>query len=138
MDTKGFLVELAQLRDRLSLQDMPYNVASLRTNALKPYREGRQCALFCYGMGRLMGREVRFAQAEDADVDFVGRYEVDGTAHYVPIQMKEVVPAEVRVEVSLQQEIDKLAKYVDSQDLTVVFHVIGTSASSRPRSIAHA
>src|SRR3546814_9987611 len=35
--------------------------SSLRTNELKPYREGRQCALFCYGVGQRFGLDVRFA-----------------------------------------------------------------------------
>ena len=122
-DPRGLLIELNKLSDEVAAANLPYNLASLRTNDLKPYREGRQCALFCYGVGRRFGLDIRFAFAEEQDVDFVARFERDECVHFVPLQMKELVPERVRDSVSLQHEINKLAKYGDSSDLVVAFHL---------------
>lgn len=123
LDPHAFLVGLAKIAESIPQSGVPYNVASLRTNQLKRHREARQCALFCYGMGHLVETMVRFAPAEEADVDFVAWFNKGDESHFVPIQMKELVPARVRADVSLQGEIDKLGKYVDSKDLCVVFHI---------------
>lgn len=122
-DPKGLLIELDKLSDKVSAANLPYNLASLRTNELKPYREGRQCALFCYGVGQRFGLDVRFAFAEEQDIDFVARFERDECVHFVPLQMKELVPERVRDSASLQNELNKLAKYGDSSDLVVAFHL---------------
>lgn len=122
-DPRGLLISLAQLSDRVAAADVPYNVASLRTNELNRFREGRQCALLCYGMSQFLGTEVRFAMFEQNDTDFIGRYERIGEVHYVPLQVKELVPDNVKADASLQAEIDKLAKYTDSKDLVVAFHL---------------
>lgn len=123
LDPKGLLVALRDLSMTHALSELPYNVASLRTNNLNKYREGRQCALFCYGMSQRLGVEIRFAMHEDGDIDSVGTYELAEERHFVPIQLKEHVPEIVRPEAALQAEIDKLRKYVDSSDLTVAFHL---------------
>jgi hypothetical protein len=122
-DPKGLLIELHKLSLLVAEADLPYSLASLRTNGLKQYREGRQCALFCYGIGQRLGVEVRFAFAEEQDIDFVARYEMDDTVKFVPLQMKEIVPQQVLDSASLQNEIDKLSKYGDSRDLVVAFHL---------------
>lgn len=122
-DPKGLLIELGKLSEEVAAADLPYNLASLRTNGLKPYREGRQCALFCYGVGQRFGLDVRFAFAEEQDIDFVARFERDECVHFVPLQMKELVPERVSDSASPQQEINKLAKYADSSDLVVAFHL---------------
>ena len=122
-DPKVLLIELGKLSSEVAGSGLPYKLASLRTNSLKPYREGRQCALFCYGIGQRLGLDIRFAFAEEQDLDFVARFEKDGAIHFVPLQMKEVVPERVSDTASLQREIDKLARYVDSSDLVVAFHL---------------
>jgi hypothetical protein len=122
-DPKGVLIALNALSEEVAAADLPYNLASLRTNGLKPYREGRQCALFCYGVGQRFGIDVRYAASEEQDFDFVARFERDGCVNFVPLQMKELVPEHVKSSVSLQGEIDKLEKYVDSSDLVVAFHL---------------
>lgn len=123
LEPKGFLIGLAEVSEKIAESDLPYSVTSLRTNGLKRHREARQCALFCYGMSQLVGAEVRFAPAEESDVDFVAWFQKGEVSHFVPLQMKEVVPERVRANVSLQEELDKLSKYTDSEDLCVVFHV---------------
>jgi hypothetical protein len=120
---RGVLVALREFALAHPLNELPYALSALRTNQLKPYREGRQCALFCYAIGQVLGLDVRFAFNEQSDTDFVGRYELPGEVHFVPIQVKELVPNNVLSEVSLQGEIDKLSKYADSQDLVVAFHL---------------
>lgn len=122
-DPKGLLIALDELSDQVATANLPYRLASLRTNELNRFREGRQCALFCYGMSQRLGAEVRFAILEENDTDFIGRYERPGEVHYVPLQIKELVPSEVRAAVTLQEEIDKLEKYTDSKDLVVAFHL---------------
>lgn len=122
-DPRALLIALNDLTAQIPLHKLPYKVASLRTNQLKRYREGRQCALFCFGIGQALGLEVRFAMQEESDIDFVGRFEKNDEVHFVPIQIKELVPEKVRHEADLQTEIDKLNKYADSQDLVVAFHV---------------
>jgi hypothetical protein len=122
-DPKGVLIALNELSGQVAAANLPYNVASLRTNGLKPFREGRQCALFCYGVGQRFGIDVRYTATEEQDFDFVARFERDGYVNFVPIQMKELVPERVPNSASLQLEIDKLEKYVDSSDLVVAFHL---------------
>lgn len=119
----GVLVALLEFERTHQLSKIPYAIASLRTNQLRTYREGRQCALFCYGMSKLLGIEILFAFNEKSDTDFVGKFEASGVVHYVPIQVKELVPDKVLSNVEIQDEIDKLSKYTDSQGLVVAFHI---------------
>lgn len=123
LDSKAFLVGLGEVSEKVGTYGAPYSIAALRTNDLRRHREARQCALFCYGMSQLLRAEVRFAPAEESDIDFVGWYHIGDTDHLVPIQVKELVPRQVKQTVSFQEEINKLAKYTDSRDLVVVFHV---------------
>ena len=122
-DPKGVLIALRNFALTNPLDELPYALSSLRTNQLKPYREGRQCALFCYAIAQHLGFDVRFAFNEQSDIDFVGRYEIPGEVLFVPIQVKEFVPNRVRANANLQDEINKLSKYADSQDLVVAFHL---------------
>jgi hypothetical protein len=123
LQPRGVLVALRAFALANPLHELPYAIGALRTNELRPIREGRQCALFCYGMSQFLGVDVRYAHDEQSDTDFVGRYERFDEVHFVPIQLKELVPSRVRTEVDLQHEIDKLSKYADSPDLVVAFHL---------------
>ena len=107
------------------LHTLPYEVRTLRRRDLRPYGEGRQAALFCYGMSKVFGRHVSFAQAEKSDYDIVARYVDGGTIRYVPVQLKELVPASVNPSADLQVELDKISKYADCRDLVVAFHLNG-------------
>lgn len=120
---KGVLIELQKQSLIVSQANVPYSVSSLRTNQLNKYRQGRQCALFCYGMSQKLGVDVRFAFAEEQDIDFVACYEINDTINLVPLQMKELVPEQVNDSALLQNEINKLSKHVDSHDLVVAFHI---------------
>ncbi|MEY3359120.1 MAG: hypothetical protein RLZZ537_187 [Pseudomonadota bacterium] len=122
-DPKSLLIALDKVSDQVAAANLPYNLSSLRTNELNQFRERRQCALFCYGMSQRLGTEVRFAVFEESDTDFIGKYIFLDEVHYVPLQVKEIVPSVVSDAVTLQDEIDKLEKYTDSKDLVVAFHI---------------
>ena len=105
------------------LHELPYEVASLRTHALRKFGEGRQAALFCYGMSQALGIETAFALSESRDHDIVVRFYANNRFNFVPVQLKEFVPNFLNEKATLQKELDKLSKYADSTDLVVVFYL---------------
>lgn len=118
------LDRLRRLASSGLLSGLPYQVQALRRNDLREYREGRQAALFCYGVGRAIGVEVGFALFEKEDYDIVARFRLGDTEHFVPVQLKELVPAKLNDKADLQGELDKLSrKYLTSADLVVAIHV---------------
>jgi hypothetical protein len=123
LDSEAILRGLRKIQESNPLHELPYDVASLRRRDLRTYAEGRQAALFCYGMSQIDGTRVSFAQAEASDYDVVARYVRDDVAHFVPVQLKELVPDRVNPRADLQLELDKIAKYVDSAELVVAFHL---------------
>lgn len=125
LDPEELLRGLREIATTPGLHELPYEVRTLRRRDLRQYHEGRQAALFCYGMSTVLGSPVAFAQAESSDYDVVARYVLGDTAHYVPVQLKELVPAIVNSTADLQSELDKIAKYVDSSDLAIAFHLNG-------------
>ena len=123
LDPEKILVGLRSISTSYSLHQLRYEARALRTRELRKFGEGRQAALFCYGMGQAIGAKVSFALVERQDFDLVARFEVGGKTNFVPVQLKEWVPAFLPSPQSLQIELDKLAKYVDSKDLVVAFHL---------------
>jgi hypothetical protein len=122
-DPKKILLGLRNIEQNYPLHEYPYKVASLRTKDLREYGESRQCALFCYGISEVFGLEVQYTQIEKSDYDFVAIFPRGEYLNYVPIQMKEFVPVELNPNVELEQELCKLEKYSDSNDLCVAIHV---------------
>ena len=123
LDAKRILVGLRNVEQTLPLHQLRPEAAALRTHELRKFGQGRQAALFCYGIGQVLGVPVSFAQVEAQDYDIVARYIANDEAHYVPVQLKEWVPETIQNARTLQAEIDKLSKYVDSTDLVVAFHL---------------
>lgn len=122
-DPRPFLIRLRKLEVEVAKSDLPPKVKQLRTNSLKPWRELREAALFCYGMAQRIGQIVYLGKSEAQDYDFVTSW-VDGdTQHLAHVQLKEVVPKSLNPSASIQRTIDALSKYVDSEDLTVAIHV---------------
>ena len=117
------MVGLRGIANSHPLHQLRYEARSLRTHELRKFGEGRQGALFCYGMGQVIGAKVSFALVERQDFDLVARFEAEGKTNYVPVQLKEWVPSFMPSPQPLQVELDKLAKYVDSKDLVVAFHL---------------
>jgi hypothetical protein len=105
------------------LDQLPIDVAQLRTRDLRTYGEGRQAALLCYGLSQMLGARVSFAQHAASDYDVVARYLLADVVHYVPVQLKELVPDTLNPRASLQAELDKISKYVDSKDLVVAVYL---------------
>lgn len=123
LDPEGILIELRKVSRTLPLNELQYDVRTLRSRKLRKFGEGRQAALFCYGMSCRLGVKVRFAQVERQDYDVVIAYEMDGEANFAPVQLKEWAPDILPSPQPLQVELDKLKKYTDSSDLAVVFHL---------------
>jgi hypothetical protein len=84
-------------------------VVTLRTASLKPYREGRDAALFCYGMGLAIGHELRYAPIEKRDYDFVATWDQDDGRHFCQVQLKELVPAELNPSITLNALLESIA-----------------------------
>ena len=140
LDPEKILVGLREIARSFPLHELRYHARSLRTRGLRAYGEGRQAALFCHGMSKVLGTKVFFAQVEREDYDIVATYEADGEAHFVPVQLKEWTPDFLPSPVPLQAELDKLGKYADSSDLVVAFHLnrqtrVVLSELKLPRSI---
>jgi hypothetical protein len=123
MNSEKFLVGLKQIYADLPMERMPRDFASLRRRDVRHIGEARRCALFCYGVGQLLGVKILFADHESKDYDYVGAYVHNGKLSYVPIQMKEFVPVGINPKAQLQAEINKLRKYQDSSDLVVAMHI---------------
>ncbi len=51
------------------------------------------------------------------------RQPLDGTLHFGPLQIKEVVPDYLNPQAAIQPIIDSLARYTSSPDLNVVIHL---------------
>lgn len=103
--------------------DLPDAVKHLRTQELKHLRELREACLFCYGWSQIDGQSFDVAHAEAQDYDTVASWRSDDHLHFAPIQIKEVVPANLNRHTSVQAIVNKLSRYVDSADLTVVIHL---------------
>jgi hypothetical protein len=112
-------VELA-IADRT---DVPDAVKHLRTQELKPLRELREVCLFCHGWSQIDGQSFDVAHVEGQDYDAVASWQSDDQLHFAPIQIKEVVPEHLNRKTSVQDIVNKLTKYTDSEDLTVVVHL---------------
>ena len=74
-------------------------------------------------MGQRIGQTVYFAKGESQDYDFVASWVVGREQHLAPVQLKEVVPLDLNPAATLQKTVSALAKYVDSEQLTVAVHL---------------
>ena len=74
-------------------------------------------------MGQRLGHKVCFAAHEDQDYDFIASWIVGDERHFAPVQLKEVVPVERNPQASIEAILAGLAKYTDSDELTVAIHL---------------
>ena len=123
IDAEKLLIGLRDISLSFPLNEMSYHSSSLRTRSLRKFGEGRQAALFCYAMGKVIGSPVAFSQAESQDHDIIARFPANGYFNYVPVQLKELVPEFINPDANIQDELNKLAKYVNGQDLVVAYHL---------------
>jgi hypothetical protein len=118
-DSRSVLLQFRRIEAQLPKSGLPDSVRHLRTDELKPLREMREACIFVYGMGQRFG----VALAESQDYDAVATWVEGRSQHFAPIQLKEVIPHKLNPTSSVQAAVDGLAKYVDSQDLTVAIHL---------------
>jgi hypothetical protein len=130
-EPRSLLLELRRIERSLP-SDVAPEVRHLRTNKLKPLRELREAALFCYGWEQIDGQALGVAHVEAQDYDAVATWPSDRERHFAPIQIKEVVPEDLNPNITVQDVINDLQKYVDSEDLTVVIHVNRTVRGFAP------
>jgi hypothetical protein len=122
-DPEKILLGLRDIAVNFPFPRIPSNLTSQRKRELRRYGESRQCALFCYGISKVRNIKIQYADYEKSDYDFVGVYPEEGYLNYIPIQMKELVPEQVNPDAQLENELKKLQKYTDSQDLCVAIHL---------------
>ncbi|MFH2075303.1 MAG: hypothetical protein ABIJ57_08155 [Pseudomonadota bacterium] len=113
------LADLRRLDHLAAESSLSKNVKTLRRNDLKKYREGRDAALFCLGMTKVLGTTVFFACLEAQDYDFVTQWKNGDEAIYTPVQLKEVVSESLNPNSDVNDTLAKLTKYSGS-DRTVV------------------
>jgi hypothetical protein len=110
-DPEHILTEFAKVAPIFVNHAPNEKVRTLRTKMLQPHLQGRQGALFCYGMQSFVGSKVYFARHEGEDYDIVTMYERNREIHHTPVQLKELVPEALNPKATLQAEIEKLKKY---------------------------
>lgn len=118
-----WLKALREIEWQTASTPMDPKVRSLRTREQKKWLELRQLALVCHGISQRYGFTIDVAIDEAADYDGVARWREDGYENYTPFQLKEVVPSHLNKDQKLQDTINSLAKYTDSEDLAVAIHV---------------
>ena len=122
-DPKRILSDLRRIAETHPLEEYDYKVQSLRTRELRKAHESRQAALFALGLGIALDTPVQYAHSENRDYDAIVRYQLVSGVNYLPVQLKEWVPDFLNPSATLQNELDKLTKYVDSSDLAVAFYL---------------
>jgi hypothetical protein len=123
LDPDPILRELRALERELADANMEPKVRALRTRKLQEHLQRRQAALFCFGLGQVVGATVSFAPVERADFDIVTKRVEAGTELYTPVQLKELVPQQLNPSADLQSLLLSLKKYAASQDLVIGIHV---------------
>ena len=122
-DPAIFLKELRRIEPLVAESALSDRAKSLRTNQLREWRQLREAAMFCVGVGERIGQKVYLGRGESEDYDFVASWRVDKQLHYAPVQLKEVVPKTINPEASLDEVVSSLAKYANPQDLVVAVHL---------------
>ena len=118
-DPAHVLRRLRAVENRLA-GDLAPMVRRLRTKEFKKERESRDAALFTYLVGRAHGVEMRYAREEAADYDFVVTWRADGQLHFCPVQLKELIPADLNPEATLDGLLRGLHHYAASKTVLAV------------------
>jgi hypothetical protein len=123
-EPKQILINLRYVETHLLTENMDERVRRLRTNELKELREGREAAIFAYGLEtEVIKNQVLVANTERSDYDFVMRWIKDENEYFYPVQLKELPPDDLNAQVSLEGIYNKLEKYSGTDDLAVAIHV---------------
>ncbi len=103
------LRNLRRIEQQLADVDMDERVRRLRTPGLKTYREARDAAIFVYGMGLAKQLPLEYTPFEQSDYDFVARWTDATTQHYVPVQLKELVPTDLNPKLTLEALLNEIS-----------------------------
>jgi hypothetical protein len=103
------LRNLRRIEQQLADVDMDERVRRLRTPGLKTYREARDAAIFVYGMGLAKELPLEYTPFEQSDYDFVARWTDATTQHYVPVQLKELVPTDLNPKLTLEALLNEIS-----------------------------
>jgi len=123
-DSRKVLVNLHELQERVASSNLPPELKNLRSRELKKYLEGRQAALFCYGISAaVINTKIYHALSEASDYDCIARWIDNEAQSFTPIQLKELVPEALNSKTTLAKELEKLNKYASSEDLVIALHV---------------
>lgn len=123
-DPEKILRSLRQIELDPQLLRLDQEVRELRKREYRKHLEGRQAALFCYAIGKLLNISIEFAYQEISDFDCIAKWADHDEVKYAPIQLKE---AHHIVSVSqINCEIAKLVKYPDSKNTVVAMWVNGS------------
>jgi hypothetical protein len=122
-DPRPFLVRLRKFGVALSASATAKRIGNLRTNQLKPDRELREAAIFCYLVGQRIGTKVGLAPGEEQDYDFVAAWTDQNQTCYAPVQLKELPPEATAPGATLQGIISDLGQYTSSGELVVAIHL---------------
>lgn len=115
-DPWHILRKLRRLEVELADVQLDTKVRKLRMPTLNKYREWRDAALFTYGMRVLQSYRIVFATEAARDYDFVTAWRGKGESFYCPVQLKELVPADLNPDANLEQLLKGLAKYSGPSD----------------------
>jgi hypothetical protein len=74
-------------------------------------------------MSEALGTPIDVACVEDEDFDCIARYIRADELVLVPIQIKELAPADLNPKATLSEELSKLTKYATSRDLVVAIYL---------------
>lgn len=123
IDPATYLAGAREMLRELIPKLQPHVAFALKSRPARKMREDERCAIFCYGMATVSGATIKFSDMERSDYDYILSVLHNGTHSFVPLQMKQLVSESVNANTTLQSEIEKLKKYVDSPNLVVAIHV---------------
>lgn len=123
-DPRDALVRLRAIESDPEWQKKPPKERALRTNAQRQLREGREAALFCYGLAMRTGRNIGFAPHEAQDYDFVARWPVNGEQTYHPGQLKSAVTHDGKNCATVEEVLAGLeGQYAPAPELTIAVYL---------------
>jgi hypothetical protein len=107
-DPVARLISLREIENMPELAQADERVRRLRTNGLRPIREGRIAYLFAVGMSTLFGVNFEVAIEEAEDFDFVLRTAIGEEVNFIPVQLKELAPEDLNPDQTLEELFDGL------------------------------
>lgn len=113
------LPRMKVIREGVGRSGLDDRIKNLRTNQLKEVREGWDAAVFTLLLSLANGSRIQFCPKEAADFDAILWSQGDTYSSFAPLQLKELVPADLNPNASLQALIDGLVKYGSSETLIV-------------------